>query len=157
MNKFVKMLALVLALVLSMSVLAACGDATTPTTKPSATTPSTTTAPERDVVGVIKEIANTFVVLETYTLEQDIVLYDKLDVTTLKLSGEKDYVFISSGAVFGHYTDGKLNDLKKADLKVGDIVVITKSAKSAQQFVVMNYKVETTEPTTPSEPTTPAN
>ena len=152
MNKFVKMMALVLVMVLSVGMLTACGE-TEPTTTNPTTAPTTkpTTAPEKDVVGVIKEISSTFVVLETYTVEQDIIMYDKLDVASLQLSGEVDYVYVSSSAVFGHYTDGKLTDLKKADLSVGDIVVVTKSAKEAQQFVIMNYKVADT--TNPSEPT----
>jgi hypothetical protein len=142
------MMALVLVMVLSVGMLTACGETEPTTNKP-------TTAPEKDVVGVIKEISSTFVVLETYAVEQDIIMYDKLDVAALQLSGEVDYVFISSSAVFGHYTDGKLTDLKKADLSVGDIVVITKTAKEAQQFVIMNYKVADT--TNPSEPTSSAN
>lgn len=156
MNKFVKMLALVLVLVLSMSVLAACaGDATTPTTKPSATTPSTMAPADKDLIGIVKEISTSFVVLETYVNDLDRVNYEKLNLETLKLTGEKDYVFISATAAYGHFTDGKLTDLKKADLKVGDIIVVTKTAKGAQQIVIMNYK--TGETTTPSEPTTPAN
>jgi hypothetical protein len=158
-NKFVKILALVLALVLSMSVLAACSDteATKPTTKPDATKPSTMPAVEKDLIGIVKEISSSFVVLETYVSELDVVNYEKLNLENLKLTGEKDYVFISATASYGHFTDGKLTDLKKADLKVGDIIVVTKTAKGAQQIVIMNYKTATTEPTNPSQPTTPAN
>ena len=66
MNKFVKMMALVLVMVLSVGMLTACGE-TEPTTKPTTapTTAPTAPAPEKDVVGVIKEISSTFVVLET--------------------------------------------------------------------------------------------
>ena len=155
MNKFMKMLALVLVLVLSMSVLSACGgDATTPTTKPSTTNPSTMAPADKDIIGIVKEISTTFVVLETYVNELDVVNYEKLNLDNLKLTGEKDYVFISATAAYGHFTDGKLTDLKSTDLKVGDIIVVTKTAKGAQQIVIMNYKTATT---TPSEPTTPAN
>ena len=155
MNKFMKMLALVLVLVLSMSVLSACGgDATTPTTKPSTTNPSTMAPADKDIIGIVKEISATFVVLETYVNELDVVNYEKLNLDNLTLTGEKDYVFISATAAYGHFTDGKLTDLKSTDLKVGDIIVVTKTAKGAQQIVIMNYKTATT---TPSEPTTPAN
>lgn len=155
MNKFVKLLALVLVMVLSMSVLSACGgDATNPTTKPSATTPSTMAPADKDMIGIVKEISTSFVVLETYVNELDVVNYEKLNLENLQLTGEKDYVFISATAAYGHFTDGKLTDLKSTDLKVGDIIVITKTAKGVQQIVIMNYKTATT---TPSEPTTPAN
>ena len=155
MNKFMKMLALVLVLVLSMSVLSACGgDATTPTTKPSTTNPSTMAPADKDIIGIVKEISTTFVVLETYVNELDVVNYEKLNLDNLKLTGEKDYVFISATAAYGHFPDGKLTDLKSTDMKVGDIIVVTKTAKGAQQIVIMNYKTATT---TPSEPTTPAN
>ena len=158
MNKFVKSLALVLALVLCMGMLAACGEEpTTPTTKPDATKPSTMPTVEKDVIGIVKEISTTFLVLETYENELDVVNYEKLNLETLKLTGETDYVYLSSTAVYAHYTDGKLTDLKSADLSVGDIIVVTKTAKGTQQIVIMNYKTETTEPTTPSQPTTPAN
>ena len=159
MNKFVKILALVLALVLSMSVLAACSDTegTKPTTKPDTTKPSTMPTVEKDLIGIVREISTSFVVLETYVSELDVVNYEKLNLENLKLTGEKDYVFISGTATYGHFTDGKLTDLKKADLKVGDIIVVTKTAKGAQQIVIMNYKTATTEPTNPRQPTTPAN
>lgn len=155
MKKFMKSLALVLALVLCMGMLAACGDndSTTPTTKPDSTKPSTMPTVDKDVIGIVKEISGTFVVLETYENELDIVNYEKLNLETLKLSGDTDYVYISSTAVVGHYTDGKLTDLKISNLSVGDIVVITKSAKGNQQIVIMNYKVaEPTDPTDPSQP-----
>jgi hypothetical protein len=152
-NKFVKSLALALVLVMCMGVLVACGeDPTTPTNKP--TTPTTLPAVEKDVVGIVKEISASFVILETYVNELDIIKYEKLDVYSLKLTGETDYVYVSSTAAYGHYTDGKLTDLKSSDLKVGDIVVITKTAKGVQQIVIMNYKAATAEPT---QPTTPAN
>lgn len=155
MNKFVKLLALVLVMVLSMSVLSACaGDGTNPTTKPSATTPSTMAPADKDMIGIVKEISTSFVVLETYVNELDVVNYEKLNLENLQLTGDKDYVFISATAAYGHFTDGKLTDLKSTDLKVGDIIVITKTAKGVQQIVIMNYKTATT---TPSEPTTPAN
>lgn len=155
MNKFVKLLALVLVMVLSMSVLSACaGDGTNPTTKPSTTTPSTMAPADKDMIGIVKEISTSFVVLETYVNELDVVNYEKLNLENLQLTGEKDYVFISATAAYGHFTDGKLTDLKSTDLKVGDIIVITKTAKGVQQIVIMNYKTATT---TPSEPTTPAN
>ena len=159
MNKFVKTLALVLALVLCMGMLAACGDneSTNPTTKPDSTKPSTMPTVEKDVIGIVKEISTTFVVLETYVSELDAVNYEKLNLETLKLTGEKDYVYLSSTATYGHYTDGKLTNLKSTDLSVGDIIVVTKTAKGAQQIVIMNYKTATTTPTNPSEPTTPAN
>ena len=155
MNKFVKLLALVLVMVLSMSVLSACaGDGTNPTTKPSTTTPSTMAPADKDMIGIVKEISTSFVVLETYVNELDVVNYEKLNLENLQLTGDKDYVFISATAAYGHFTDGKLTDLKSTDLKVGDIIVITKTAKGVQQIVIMNYKTATT---TPSEPTTPAN
>lgn len=159
MNKFAKSLALVLVLVLCMGMLAACGDnqSTNPTTKPDSTKPSTMPAVEKDVVGIVKEISTSFVVLETYVNELDVVNYEKLNLENLKLTGETDYVYISGTAVVGHYTDGKLTDLKISDLSEGDIIVITKTAKGAQQIVIMNYKAQSTEPTTPSEPSKPAN
>jgi large subunit ribosomal protein L2 len=56
------------------------------------------------------------------------------------------------------YADGhKAYIIAPKDLKVGDIIVVTKTAKGAQQIVIMNYKTATTEPTNPSQPTTPAN
>ena len=152
--KFEKILALVLVFVLCLGMITACaGDETAPTTKPCATKPSTTAPKEAvDVVGVVTEISSTFIALDLCQDAFQGLGYKKLDTANLEGTGKIDYVYLNSSALFAHYTDGELKDLKKADLKVGDIVVVTKTAKGIQQIVIMNYKVEApTEPTTPSE------
>ena len=105
-----------------------------------------------DVVGVVTEISSTFIALDLCQDAFQGLGYKKLDTANLEGTGKIDYVYLNSSALFAHYTDGELKDLKKAELKVGDIVVVTKTAKGIQQIVIMNYKVEApTEPTTPSE------
>lgn len=154
MNRFVRSLAFVLVMVMCIGMLVACGndtDGTTPDgTKPS-TKPTETTPVEKDVVGIVTEVSGTFIVLDTYKQESPFIKYDKLVLDNLVLSGEKDYVYLSSTALYGHFTNGELKTLKKADLKVGDIIVVTENAKGTQQIVIMNYKTET--PTDPTEAT----
>ena len=152
--KFEKILTLALVFVKCLGMFAACADSeTTPTTKPSATTPSTTAPKEAvDIVGVVTDISSTFIALD---LCQDVfqgMSYKKLDNVALEGTGKIDYVYLNSSALFAHYTNGELKDLKKDALKIGDIVVITKTAKGIQQIVIMNYQVETpTEPSTTAE------
>lgn len=157
MNKTIKILAFVLVMVMCIGLFTACGGDTGDTkgTEPSGTTPSTTApAVELDIVGVVMEVSDTFVKLDLCQSSVQGLPYSKLDVSILEATGEVDYVYLNSSAVFAHYTDGKLNDLKKADLSAGDIIVVTKTEKGVQQIVVMNYSTEApAEPTNPSEPT----
>ncbi len=143
MTRFVKSLALLLVLVMCMGVFVACGENTDPTdaTKPSATDPSSTdpTEVERDPVGVIREISDTFVRLDLCADEVQGLPYTKLDVDTLEGTGKDDYVYVNSSAQYAYYADGKLETLKKTDLAVGQIVLVTKDEKGIQLFVIMNY------------------
>lgn len=151
--KFEKILALALAFVLCVGMFTACaGNETNPTTKPSTTNPSTTAPKEAvDIVGVVTDISSTFIALDLCQEAFQGLGYKKLDNVELAGTGEIDYVYLNSSALFAHYTNGELKDLKKDALKVGDIVVVTKTAKGIQQIVIMNYQVEA-----PSEPTTPS-
>ena len=150
MKNFVRSLALVLVLVMCCGMLSACDkEPDAESTKPSATTPSGTTAPaHKDIVGIITEISDTFIVLDTYRQDQNTVDYTKLDLQTLELSGESDYVYLNTTALYGFFVQDKVETLKKGNLSIGDIVVVTKNAKGTQQIVIMNYK--TTTPTTPT-------
>lgn len=158
MNKTTKILAFVLVMVMCIGLFTACGGDTGSTegTTPSGTTPTGTTAPavELDIVGVVMEVSDTFVKLDLCQSSAQGLPYNKQDVSTLEGTGEVDYVYLNSGALFAHYTDGTLNELKKADLSAGDIIVVTKTEKGVQQIVVLNYSAETpSEPTDPTEAT----
>ncbi len=158
MNRMIKALALVLAAVMCIGMLAACAgdssDATNPTAKPS--TPATTAPVELDnIVGVVTEISSSFLVLDLCDKSVQGLPYGKQDPTKLAGTGEADYVYLNSSALFAHYTDSKLAALKKADLSVGDIVVVTKTEKGIQQIVILNYTpdVPATDPSNPTDPT----
>lgn len=158
MNKTTKILALVLVMVMCIGLFAACGGDTNSTegTKPSGTKPAgtkpagTTAAPEQDIVGVVLEVSDTFLKLDLCQKEAQGQPVTSVGLMDLKATGEIDYVYLNTGAVFAHYTNGELKDLKKADLSAGDIVVVTKTPKGVQQIVIMNYEVAA-----PSEPTDP--
>lgn len=151
MNKFTRSLALVLVMILCVGLLAACGnkgnDTTTPTTKP-----ATTAAAEKEIVGIVTQVSSSFVKMELYTVEEGFD-YLTLDVNTLTASGEVDYIYISSTAVYDYVKDGALVGLKAGCMEVGHIVAVVKNVKGIQQFVLLNYGTNT-EATTPSEPST---
>ena len=151
MNQFTRTLALVLVMIMCIGVLAACGgDSTNETTKPT-TKPTESTAAEKEVVGIITQVSSTFVKLELYTVEAGFD-YLTLDVSSLTASGESDYVYISSNAVYDYVKDGALVGLKAGCLEEGHIVAIVKNVKGIQQFVLLNYSTEAE--TTPTEPST---
>ncbi len=160
MNKNVKSLALVLVMVMCIGIFAGCADGSSETTNPStspSTTPSTSIAADPDnIVGVVTEISSSFMVLDLCSEDVQGQPYDKQVVDTLKGTGKIDYVYLNSSALFAHYTDGSLKELKKDALKVGDIVVVTKASKGIQQIVVLNYDANPPS-TTPSEPSAPSN
>lgn len=143
--KFTRSLALVLVMILCVGLLAACGNntaGTTPTTKPAVTTTA-----EKEIVGIVTQVSSSFVKLELYTVEEGFD-YLTLDVNTLTASGETDYVYINSTAVYDYVKDGALVSLKAGCMKVGHIVAVVKNVKGIQQFVLLNYSTETA--TTPT-------
>lgn len=160
MNQMIKSLALVLVMVMCIGMFTACAGDSAETTKPT-TDPSkpATTAPvdPDNIVGVVTQISSTFMALDLCDKSVQGVPYKEQDPSALAGTGEIDYVYLNSSALFAHYTDGKLQSLKKADLSVGDIVVVTKTEKGIQQIVILNYKadVPATDPSTPSAPTEP--
>lgn len=156
MNKIMRSLALVLVMVMCVGALAACsnGSDETKPSVPSTTAPSTTA--DQDILGIVKEVSSSFVMLELYNVDGEID-YLNLDVNTLTSSGETDYIYINSSAVFDYVSDGKLVDLKSRTLEEGNIVAVIKTVKGIQQFIVLNYKTGTdsTEATNPTESTKP--
>jgi ABC-type glycerol-3-phosphate transport system substrate-binding protein len=144
--KFTRSLALVLVMILCVGLLAACGnkgtDATTPSTKPAVTTTA-----EKEIVGIVTQVSSSFVKLELYTVEEGFD-YLTLDVNTLTASGETDFVYINSTAVYDYVKDGALVGLKAGCMEVGHIVAVVKNVKGIQQFVLLNYSTETA--TTPT-------
>lgn len=156
MKRFVKSLAFVLVMVMCIGMLAACGDdtdATNPSaTKPSGTEPTGTTAPAyKDVVGIVTDISDTFVAVDICMKSAGTVNLEKLDQLVQEPTGEIDYIYLSTSTLYGYYADGEVKSLKKADVSIGDLIVVTTNSKNVPQIVILNYEPET--PTDPTENT----
>lgn len=159
MKKYVKPLALVLAVILCVGALAAC---TTTTTKEDddddyADT-GTTAAPDdtaddatddsaqdataddevqEDVIGKITEIYDSMLTLDSYTAASEITDYAALDVTTLTATGETEYPYIYEDCEYYRASEGTLADATDEDLTVGQTVAVITTEDGVQQVIIL--------------------
>lgn len=140
-----RMLAILLVLIMSISVLVACSkadeDSTTDDAESLADVDTADEAEEvvaeEDVIGEVTYIGESYFSLNTYEAESEVTDYASLDTATLSEVGNMDYVYTYETATYYKVVSGTLETVTAEDMEVGDLIAATTDADGLQSIIIL--------------------
>ena len=100
-----------------------------------------------DVLGEVSYIGDFYIVVDEYTVENEITDYTTVDLDAFSLSGESEYVLYEDTVEFSILSDGVLAAISADDLTLGSIVAVTTSAEGVQQIIILQLSESTSSET----------